>query len=145
MTEEEKQLLKNPDSLLPGGGLAWHKFSEPSSEILRTFTNPHIEDDFEVILSSEEFTALCPLTKFPDFYQIEIRYVPNEKCVESKSFKFYIGSFRDYGAFIETLTNRIADDFMEVCNPRSLLVTNTMNARGGVPITVVVERYGTDE
>ena len=109
------------------------------SRILRTFTNPTIEYS-QIIISSNELSALCPLTKFPDFYQMRITYAPDKKCVESKSFKFYLHSFRDAGMFIEALTNRIADDFMKVCEPKYLQIVNTMNARGGIPITVTIEK-----
>jgi len=135
-----KELLSDKNSLLPGSGLTWFQIDEPCADILRTFENPS-DLEYEVILSSEELTAMCPLTGFPDFYNLEITYSPDKKCIESKSFKFYIGSFREAGMFIETLTNKIANDIMIACNPNYLCVSNTMKARGGVPITVVAERY----
>jgi len=135
-----KILLDDENALLPGRGISWFQFEAPSSKILRTFDSPS-KIDYEVEISSDELTAMCPLTGFPDFYDLKITYAPNKKCIESKSFKFYIGSFRESGMFIETLTNKIADDLVEACNPSWLMVENTMKARGGVPITVTAERY----
>jgi len=142
---DEKDLLNNDKSLLPGGGISWHQFKEPDSRILRTFNNPKPGLDYEVIFSTQELTALCPLTSMPDFYTLRISYVPNLKCIESKSAKFYFHSYRNYGAFIETLANKIADDWQKVCSPNHLKVELTMAARGGIPITVVVGRYLSDE
>ena len=139
-----KEILEDKDSLVPGGGLTWFQMDEPSADILRTFDNPS-ELDYEITLSSEELTAMCPLTGFPDFYDLKVEYSPHKKCIESKSFKFYIGSFRESGMFIETLTNKIADDIVKACNPDDLYVTNTMKARGGVPITVMVSRYRNED
>jgi len=136
---DDEQLLNNAESLLPGSGIPFHQFKEPDSRILGTFDSPE-KKLFTVVFSTKELTALCPLTGMPDYYTLEISYIPNKKCIESKSAKFYFHSFRDTGMFIEALTNKIADDWYNVCMPRYLKVTNTMNARGGIPITVVVVR-----
>lgn len=137
----ENFLLEYDKSLLPGMGVSWFDFEKPDHRILKTFEAPSTKD-FEVTFSTEELTALCPLTGFPDFYSVHVKYTPRIKCVESKSAKFYFHSFRTCGMFIETLTNRIADDWQKACDPRCLSVTATMKARGGIPISVTAERRG---
>ena len=137
---EEQKLLNDKAALLPGGGLSWHQFKEPDPRILRTFDNPNKKNSYTIKISTTELTALCPLTSFPDYYSLLIDYSPDQKCIESKSAKFYFHSFRNYGGFIETLANKIADDWVRVCDPRRLKIELTMNARGGIPITVVVRR-----
>jgi 7-cyano-7-deazaguanine reductase len=138
--DTEEHLLNDDKALLPGSGVAWHQFSKPDSRILKTFNNPKKGIDFTVEISTNELTALCPLTSMPDFYTLKISYTPDEKCIESKSAKFYFHSYRSYGAFIETLANKIADDFVEACDPKYLKVELTMAPRGGIPITVRVWR-----
>jgi len=136
----EERLLNDNKGLLPGNGISYHQFKEPDARILKTFENPKKEMTYTVIFSTKELTALCPLTGMPDYYTLEISYQPDEKCIESKSAKFYFHSFRDMGMFIEALTNKIADDWQKVCNPKYIKVVNTMNARGGIPITVTAVR-----
>lgn len=87
-----------------------------------------------------EFTCLCPKTGQPDFATFELEYVPDELCVELKSLKLYLWSFRDRGAFHEAVTNEIADDLANACAPRFLRLTGKFNVRGGIYTTVVVER-----
>lgn len=138
--EFEQYLLRDDEALLPGKGVSWYQFSKPDYQILKTFDNPNMGIPYTIEISTTELTSLCPLTGFADFYHLQIIYTPKEKCVESKSAKFYFHSFRSYGAFIETLANKIADDWVMVCNPKYLKVKLTMNPRGGIPITVEVER-----
>jgi len=140
MDEFEEKLVNDDKALLPGSGITWHQFSEPDYRILKTFNNPEKKSLYTVKISTTELTALCPLTSFPDYYTLYIEYIPDKRCIESKSAKFYFHSFRNYGAFIETLANRIADDWVKACSPKYLKVDLTMNARGGIPINVVVER-----
>jgi len=135
----DEELLNDEKALLPGSGISYHQFKQPDKRILRTFEKPG-KKDYSVVFSTKELTALCPLTGMPDYYTLEITYVPDKKCIESKSAKLYFHSFRDAGMFIEALTNKIADDWEEVCSPKYLKVVNTMNPRGGIPISVVVER-----
>lgn len=137
---KEEKLLNDDKAILPGSGISYHQFKKPDSRILKTFDSPNTKRKFTVVFSTKELTALCPLTGMPDYYTLEISYVPNKKCIESKSAKFYFHSFRDAGMFIEALTNKIADDWDKVCMPKYLKVTNTMASRGGIPITVIVER-----
>jgi len=137
---KDAELMNDDKAILPGSGISYHQFKEPNARILKTFDSPNKELPFTIVFSTKELTALCPLTGMPDYYTLEISYVPAEKCIESKSAKFYFHSFRDAGMFIEKLTNKIADDWRAACAPQYLKVTNTMAARGGIPITVVVER-----
>jgi 7-cyano-7-deazaguanine reductase len=82
-------------------------------------------------------TALCPLTSFPDQYDVQVSYIPAEKCIESKSAKFYFGAFRDYGGFIETIAEKILADWMKASGSVDVKVDITMNPRGGVAINVI--------
>lgn len=136
----EENLLKDKEALLPGGGLSYHQFKEPDYRILRTFDNPKQDALYTIEISTDELTSLCPLTGFPDFYHLTIKYVPDKKCVESKSVKFYFHSFRDAGMFIETLANKIADDWVKICKPKFVKVEIRMNPRGGIPISVRIVR-----
>lgn len=138
----DKRLLNDDKALLPGSGISYHQFKEPDYRILRTFDNPKQDNSYTVEISTDELTSLCPLTRFPDYYHLTIKYVPDKKCIESKSAKFYFHSFRDAGMFIEALANRIADDWMKVCKPKFLKVEIRMNPRGGIPISVRIIRKG---
>ncbi len=111
--------------------------SQPSKE-LQTFKNPAPERDYEIAFDCPEFTCLCPLTGQPDFAQFKIRYVPDELCIELKSLKLYLWSFRNEGAFHEAVTNRIADDLVKAMQPRSLTLEGTFNVRGGIGTVVTV-------
>ncbi len=113
-----------------------YKYNEPSTEILETFPNRTPDRDYEVELIFPEFTSLCPKTGQPDFATITIRYTPNLSCIESKSLKLYLFAFRNYRSFMETITNKIRDDLVEVCSPRSLEVISNFNPRGGIAINV---------
>ncbi|MFC2171999.1 preQ(1) synthase [Acidobacteriota bacterium] len=106
-----------------------------------TFPNPKAERDYEIRMECPEFTCLCPKTGQPDFATIRIRYVPDELCVELKSLKLYLWSFRDEGAFHEAVTNRILDDLVRVLRPRFMEVEGDFFVRGGIH-TVVKARHG---
>lgn len=112
--------------------------SKPAKS-LETFPNPNRERDYEIAFEAPEFTCLCPMTGQPDFATIRIRYVPDKKCVELKSLKLYLWSYRDEGAFHEAVTNRIADDVIAAIAPRRLLVEGDFYVRGGIRTTVRVE------
>lgn len=133
----------NKNNLIPGQGKRWSQF-KPSKSILQCFENPSKERDITITFSSEELTANCPLTSHPDFYKIKIQYVPLEHCIESKSAKLYLGSYRNEGMFIEALTTKIFKDWCEVVKPKYAKITNTMAARGGIPITVESEYFTKD-
>ena len=111
--------------------------TEPSKN-LQTFANPASHRDYEVAFDCPEFTCVCPLTGQPDFATIRIRYVPDQRCVELKSLKLYLGSFRGEGHFHEAVTNRICDDLVKLLAPRSLVVEGEFNVRGGIGTTVLV-------
>lgn len=114
--------------------------TRPSKD-LETFPNPSPERDYEIRFDCPEFTCLCPKTGQPDFATIRIRYVPDERCVELKSLKLYLWSFRDEGAFHEAVTNRILDDLVAALAPRRLTVVGDFWVRGGIH-TVVEAEYG---
>jgi 7-cyano-7-deazaguanine reductase len=110
------------------------------SKILETFANPNPERDYEISFECPEFTCLCPRTGQPDFATIRIRYVPNRSCVELKSLKLYLWSFRDEGHFHEAVTNRILDDLVQATRPRRMTVEGDFYVRGGIH-TVVTAAY----
>jgi 7-cyano-7-deazaguanine reductase len=106
---------------------------------LETFPNPNPERDYEISFEAPEFTCLCPMTGQPDFATIRIRYLPDQRCVELKSLKLYLWSYRDEGAFHEAVTNRIATDVIEAVAPRFLEVEGDFFVRGGIHTKVRVE------
>ena len=112
--------------------------SQPSSQ-LDTFANPSPERDYTLHMRIPEFTCLCPKTGQPDFAVLHIDYVPDARCVELKSLKQYVWSFRDQGAFHEAVTNRILEDLVAALAPRFLRVTGEFNVRGGIYTSVVAE------
>jgi 7-cyano-7-deazaguanine reductase len=116
--------------------------SSPSKELDR-FPNPNPERDYEIRFTCPEFTCLCPKTGQPDFATIHIRYVPDQHCVELKSLKLYLWSYRDEGAFHEAVTNRILDDLVAVTAPRFMEVRGEFWVRGGIT-TEVLARHGRD-
>jgi 7-cyano-7-deazaguanine reductase len=111
----------------------------PSRE-LETFPNPNPERDYEIRLEAPEFTCLCPRTGQPDFATLRIRYVPDRLCVELKSLKLYLWSFRDEGHFHEAVTNRILDDLVRALAPRRMTLEADFFVRGGIH-TVVEARH----
>ena len=106
---------------------------------LETFPNPKPERDYEIRFECPEFTCLCPRTGQPDFATIRIRYVPDRLCVELKSLKLYLWSFRNEGAFHEAVTNRILDDLVSALAPRKMTVEGDFLVRGGIHTVVVAE------
>jgi 7-cyano-7-deazaguanine reductase len=112
--------------------------TQPSQD-LETFANPHPGRDYTVRIRIPEFTCLCPKTGQPDFAVLTMEYVPEQRCVELKSLKLYIWSFRDQGAFHEDVTNRMLDKLVEVCQPRFMRLTADFNVRGGIYTKVVAE------
>jgi len=109
------------------------------SKTLQTFANPARRRDYRIHMEIPEFTCLCPMTGQPDFATLELDYVPERLCVELKSLKLYVWSFRNEGAFHEAVTNRIAEDLARVLRPRFLRLTARFNVRGGIFTTVVAE------
>ena len=111
--------------------------TRPSKQ-LDTFPNPTRGRDYHIAFECPEFTCLCPMTGQPDFATILIDYVPDELCVELKSLKLYLWSYRDEGAFHEAVTNQICDDLVAAIAPRSITVTGKFWVRGGITTTVTV-------
>ena len=112
--------------------------SRPSKR-LETFKNPAPERDYRIRMEIPEFTCLCPMTGQPDFATLLLEYIPDRKCVELKSLKLYVWSFRNEGAFHEAVTNRIADDLVSALQPRYLRLEAKFNVRGGIYTSVVAE------
>ena len=108
-----------------------------SSSLLETFPNPRPERDYEIAISCPEFTSVCPKTGLPDFGEIRIVYTPAAHCVELKSLKYYMNSFRNRGIFYEHVTNEILDDLVGVLQPRRMTVTGDFSVRGGIKTRVV--------
>ena len=108
------------------------------SKQLQTFPNPQPARDYEIRFECPEFICVCPMTSQPDFATIRIRYTPDELCIELKSLKLYLWSFRDEGAFHEAVTNRILDDLVAAISPRAMTVIGDFNIRGGIHTVVEV-------
>jgi len=111
------------------------KASTPSKQ-LDTFENPKPGRDYEIRFECPEFTCLCPMTGQPDFAHFTIEYVPDALCVELKSLKLYLWSFRDEGHFHEAVTNRILDDLAAAVAPKRMVITGLFNVRGGISTEV---------
>lgn len=111
---------------------------QPKS-LLETFENPNMTRDYEIEINCPEFTSVCPVTGQPDYGTINIVYCPDKKCVELKSLKFYVQTYRNKGVFYERLTNEILDDLSSVIEPKWMIVTGDFNARGGITTKVVAE------
>jgi 7-cyano-7-deazaguanine reductase len=112
--------------------------TRPSKD-LETFANPNPERDYTIRIRIPEFTCLCPKTGQPDFATLHVAYVPDRRCIELKSLKLYIWSFRDEGAFHEAVTNQILTDLVATCAPRFMRVDAEFNVRGGIYTQVTAE------
>ena len=109
---------------------------------LDSFPNPAADRDYEIAFDCPEFTCVCPLTGQPDFAHFTIKYVPDQLCVELKSLKLYLWSYRNEGAFHEAITNRILDDIVKVTKPRKAVVEGDWFIRGGIATKVTVTYEG---
>jgi 7-cyano-7-deazaguanine reductase len=107
-----------------------------SSSTLETFPNPRPERDYEIQIQCPEFTSVCPMTGLPDFGEIRITYVPDGRCVELKSLKYYLIEFRNRGVFYEAATNQILDDLVALLEPRQMTVVGDFSVRGGIKTLV---------
>ena len=128
----------------------------PQPELLETFPNPYARRDYEIFMTCPEFTSLCPLggvesdaTELallkggaPDFATINITYVPDKMCLELKSLKLYLWSFRNDGIFYERVVNRILDDLVKAAKPRSMTVVGDFNIRGGIKSVITATHRG---
>lgn len=116
-----------------------HPDVRQAAAALQTFPNAYPGRDYVVSIDCPEFTAVCPMTGQPDFGRIVIEYVPDQRLLELKSLKLYIGAYRDVGIFHETLSNTILEDLRRALEPRRISVVATQNARGGITTTVRAE------
>jgi 7-cyano-7-deazaguanine reductase len=119
-------LLGRSDSAVPGA---------PSAATLETFANPS-RRRYWIRFQSADFTSLCPITGQADFAEIQIDYQPRSRCLETKSLKFYLASYRNERAFNEAVTNHILDDLVRACKPRQMIVQAEFAARGGISLTI---------
>ena len=105
---------------------------------LETFANPCPQRDYEIKTVCPEFTSVCPMTGQPDFGCLTLTYVPDETCLELKSLKYYLQSYRNKGIFYEAVTNELLDAFVAACKPRSMTLEGSFSARGGISTVVTV-------
>ena len=110
-----------------------------TTEILETFPNPYSDRDFTIKIEIPEFSCLCPKTGQPDFAVLKINYIPDNLCVELKSLKLYVWSYRDLGAFHEAVTNKILNDLVASVSPRFMSLKASFNVRGGIYTSVMTE------
>ena len=110
-----------------------------ASKDLETFASPHPERDYSIRIRVPEFTCLCPKTGQPDFATLHLEYIPDRLCIELKSLKLYVWSFRNEGAFHEDVTNRILDDLVAACQPRFMRLRAEFYVRGGIFTDVIAE------
>jgi 7-cyano-7-deazaguanine reductase len=108
-------------------------------KLLEVFKNQYTDRDYTVTHIAPEFTSLCPKTGQPDFGKITLEYIPDKLCVELKSLKIYLSSYRIDGIFYESVTNKILDDLVSVCKPRYMKITADFNVRGGISSVIVAE------
>jgi 7-cyano-7-deazaguanine reductase len=113
--------------------------STSSRKLLETFPNPNPDRDYEINFECPEFSCVCPKTGQPDFATLRINYIPSELCVELKSLKLYLWSFRDQGHFHEKVCNLILDDLVQLLAPRKMILQGEFNVRGGIYTTIIVE------
>jgi 7-cyano-7-deazaguanine reductase len=128
--EKSLTLLGNPTMGFP---------ESPAASTLETFPNRFPQRDYTISFDCEDFTSLCPVTGQPDFARIHIEYVADEQCIETKSLKFYLSSYRNTKSFNEEVVNQILEDFVAACAPRHALVHGEFASRGGIRLTVVAE------
>jgi 7-cyano-7-deazaguanine reductase len=136
-------MKKGPKASYPGLTLLGHSDARPGAapemSRLEAFPNPAPRRNYVIRADCPDFTSLCPVTGQPDFAQIVIDYVPNRRCVETKSLKLYLASYRNTPSFNESVVNRILDDLVKACAPRRMKVIGTFAARGGIALTVTAE------
>jgi 7-cyano-7-deazaguanine reductase len=122
---------------LKSGKTRYRRGADPG--LLDTFPNPRPGRAYTIGFDSAEVTSVCPVTGQPDFYRVSVRYVPRARCIESKSLKLYLFSFRDTGLFAEDFANRLLDDLVAACAPAWMRVVCAMNPRGGIALEVAAE------
>src|SRR5216117_620345 len=110
--------------------------ASPAEARLETFPNPAASRNYRIHFETDDFTSVCPVTGQPDFARIDIDYVPDRLCIETKSLKFYLASYRNERAFNEAVTNHILNDLVRACAPRKMIVTAEFASRGGISLTI---------
>ena len=138
----ELRARNEPAVLLSKNVVFFSYIRRMSSSTIETFPNPRPERDYEIAIRCPEFTSLCPKTGLPDFGEIRITYVPEARCIELKSLKYYMIEFRNRGIFYEHVTNQILDDLVAAIHPRRMTVTGDFSVRGGIKTTVTAEYRG---
>ena len=142
MPKNEKKAKKSQNAAIPHPSLTLLSRSHtdypetPDQAKLETFVNAYPERDYEILFDCPEFTSLCPVTGQPDFGHIRIRYVADKQCIESKSLKLYLYSFRNHHTFHEEAVNRILSDLAKACKPRWMEVNGEFRPRGGIALTI---------
>ena len=145
MKENEMKKKDNTQELTQlGSAKTKYVYNNPDATLLETFSNQFPHRDYVTEFVFNEFTSLCPKTGQPDFATIHVEYIPGDKCIETKSLKLYFLSFRQYGSFMETITNTILENCVAVCHPKWMKITANFNARGGTLINVIAEHADTD-
>lgn len=122
-----------------GSAKTKYTYDNPTPNLLETFENQYPNRNYITEFVFSEFSSLCPKTEQPDFATIKVQYVPDKRCIETKSLKLYFLAFRQYGSFMETITNKILEDCVSVCDPRWIKIIANFNARGGTLINVEAE------
>ena len=142
MPKNEKKLKKSQKETIPHPSLTLLSRSHteypdtPDKAKLETFENAYPQRDYEILFDCPEFTSLCPVTGQPDFGHIRIRYIADKQCIESKSLKLYLYSFRNHHTFHEEAVNRILSDLVKACKPRWMEVNGEFRPRGGIALTI---------
>jgi len=132
--------MDNTDTLIQlGSAETKYTYNNPTINLLEIFPNKYQHRGYITEFVFTEFSSLCPKTGQPDFATIKVEYIPNEKCIETKSLKLYFLAYRQYGSFMETITNKILEDCVFICTPKWMKVTANFNARGGTLINVEAE------
>jgi 7-cyano-7-deazaguanine reductase len=136
MKDKPQQRPAGSDGLTLLGHSVPYYPDSPAEACLEVFGNTHPDRNYWITFDCPEFTALCPITGQPDFGHLQIRYIPDKLCIESKALKLYLFSFRNHGAFHEAVVNRVLDDIVAAAKPRQAIVTGTFRPRGGISISV---------
>lgn len=134
--ENNLSLLGRSENRLP---------SEPNRATLETFPNRTLGRNYTIHLNAPEFSSICPVTGQPDSAHLEIYYIPDQICVETKSLKFYLASYRNHASFNEAIVNRVLDDLVAVCAPKQAVVRGRFAPRGGIQLTCEARHPDLDE
>lgn len=125
-----------------GSNKTQYQYDKPAPKLLEVFDNQFPERNYLTEFTFQEFTSLCPKTGQPDFAEVTIKYIPDKYCIETKSLKMYLLSYRQHGSFMETIINNILSHLVEISSPRWMEITGKFNARGGTLINVIAKYDG---